>query len=340
MRNALAGVAILILALLSGGPVVADVLCKDAKVLSGKLITDICWECMLPLRVAGFAIGGGSGEAPPGATNQMLCSCEDNLGVPMPGFVTSMWEPARLIEVVRQGGCAPSLGGVSLPLGTGRFEGMNGSMSDADADDIAFMQLHYYNFPLLMMLELFIEDRCMANAIPDFDLLFMTELDPTWNNSDLAFFTHAESAATANPAAIEACAIEAMKMSTGDWPIDHMYWCLGSWGTLYPLTGQQAPVGGYNKLTAKLAARQVAAMHRRGLERKTFGEGALCDADFAPMLPKTQYRISHFWPLADANRAEKVGSLWQKLSQQKNVPGMGDDGVMVLWRYNDCCVTW
>ncbi len=321
-----------------------DPLCHDAQLLSGNLITDICWECMLPLRVAGLSVGGGSGDRPPGATNEVVCACENNLGVPVPGFVVSLWQPARVVETVRQSGCSPSLGGIRLPLSDRRRVGSHGGPSQADEEDapgeLAFMHVHYFSFPLLVLLEMFVEERCMGGSLPDFDLLFMTELDPTWNNSDLAFFTHAESAATANPAAVMACSTEALKMTGGTWPIEHMYWCLGAWGSLYPLSGHHKRLGGFGKTTAKLAAREIASMHRRGLEQKTFGEGALCQGTFAPMLPKSMYRISHYWPRPDANVAEKLGAPTERIGPSKNIPGVGEDAVMVVWKYNDCCVTF
>ena len=33
--------------------------CPDAELFSGKLITDICWGCLFPIRIAGLSIGGG-----------------------------------------------------------------------------------------------------------------------------------------------------------------------------------------------------------------------------------------------------------------------------------------
>lgn len=338
-RCALLGVLLL---LAVGQSHADDPLCRNANVLSGALISDICWECMLPLRIAGITFGSDSGEGgrPPDATGDMICACDNEFGVPMPGFVTSFWQPSRLIETVRQSGCSPSLGGIRLPLSDSRRIGVQGGSPQAQEDRLAFMHVHYYSFPLLVMMELFIEDRCMDTLIPEFDLLYMTELDPTWNNDLLAFFTHPESAITANPIAIEACAVEAMKMAGGGWPVDKMFWCLGAWGNLYPLSGAHSPTGGFGKTTAKVAARQVAALHRRGLERRTMGAGALCEAKVAPMLPKTMYKMSHFWPRPDANRSEKLGSPRPKVMPSKNIPGAGEDAVILLWRYNDCCTTW
>src|SRR5690606_33647492 len=113
----------------------ADLACPDAQVLSGRLLTDICWSCLFPIRVAGLPMG--QGPVPAGATDKSLCLCEDPLGLPRPGLVTGLWEPARLIELVRAPGCAPSLGGVRLPLGQFRRQGGHGD-GTLDTGDLAF----------------------------------------------------------------------------------------------------------------------------------------------------------------------------------------------------------
>lgn len=49
------------------------------------------------------------------------------------------------------------------------------------------MHYHYYAFPLLIMLDLFIKQTCNADGYMDLDIMYMSELDPTWNNDELAF---------------------------------------------------------------------------------------------------------------------------------------------------------
>ena len=97
----------------------ADPGCPDAELFSGKLITDICWGCLFPIRVAGLSIGGG--DRPAAASNQVVCACNDGLGIPHPGLVVSLWEPARIVELTRAPACSPALGGIRLPLGSRRL---------------------------------------------------------------------------------------------------------------------------------------------------------------------------------------------------------------------------
>lgn len=61
-------------------------------------------------------------------------------------------------------------------------------MGDMDGGDGSFMHYHYYAFPLLVMLDLFIKQTCNADGYMDLDIMYMSELDPTRNNDELAFY--------------------------------------------------------------------------------------------------------------------------------------------------------
>ena len=71
----------------------AEVGCINANLMSGKLITDICWNCVFPIRVAGIPISGSlhRDRVPDGAAKNPACICWDNLGVPRPGIPTAFW---------------------------------------------------------------------------------------------------------------------------------------------------------------------------------------------------------------------------------------------------------
>ena len=117
----------------------------------------------------------------------------------------------------------------------------------------------------------------------DFDILYLSELDPTWNSSELAFFTNPEAAWLANPVALAACLADAAAASAGT-PIDSLFWCAGTWGLLYPFSGTTPNYGSRPSETSLSAARALAALHRRGLARRTMGDDALCGAPIDPFL--------------------------------------------------------
>ena len=86
--------------------------CPDAQLLGPNLLTSICWDCIFPIRLAGATLALGAGDIPDKAANQPLCLCTDRFDVPHGGLTYGMWEPARLIELVRAPGCSPALGGI------------------------------------------------------------------------------------------------------------------------------------------------------------------------------------------------------------------------------------
>src|SRR5260363_426945 len=93
----------------------ADPGCQNAKVIGPKLITDICWSCLFPIRIAGVPISGAGGRIPEEAVKSPLCTCRDGAGLPRPGVTTSMWEPAQLVEFQRVPGCSSVLNGTHFP---------------------------------------------------------------------------------------------------------------------------------------------------------------------------------------------------------------------------------
>jgi conjugal transfer pilus assembly protein TraU len=313
----------------------ADPGCPDAELFSGKLITDVCWDCLFPVRIAGIPIGGG--RVPSKATNQIGCSCNDALGVPHPGFTLGMWEPARIVELVHSPRCSPALGGIRLPLGSRRLLGTVGN-AEGDASDGAFYNYHWYAFPLLILLDLFWDDRCNPDGYVDFDLLYLSELDPTWNSSELAFFTNPEAAFVSNPIAQSACLIDGAAATVGE-PRDELFWCAGTWGWLYPFSGHQSARGRV-KETSLWATRSLAALHRRGLARRTMGNDALCGAPIATFLPKTQYKFSMFFPVPETTRGHAIGESTLRWGMNRTIPAVGEDHLYILWRWNDCCAVF
>ncbi|MBF0391700.1 MAG: TraU family protein, partial [Alphaproteobacteria bacterium] len=68
--------------------------CPNAELLGAKLLTDICWGCMFPMWISGA--DWGSGQKPAKAAKEVLCICQDELGVPEVGIGFGMWNPARI----------------------------------------------------------------------------------------------------------------------------------------------------------------------------------------------------------------------------------------------------
>jgi len=325
----------LVLVLMYMSPVVsADPGCQDANIISGKLITDICWDCIFPIRLAGIPMTTG-GDAPPSrAVDSPLCLCQDDLGVPRPGITTSMWEPARLVEFQRVPGCSSVLNGTRFPfdrLNQGHHQ--RGGKRGAQG---TFMHYHFYAFPLLTMLDMFTNPGCIADGYIDLDMMYMSEVDPTWNNDELAFFSNPEAAAVANPLAVAACPAGAVASTAGR-PIESLFWCAGTWGLVYPLSGNQYTMSGVVKNTSLLKVKVLAALHRRGLAHRTMGEDAMCEGKIDVTFSKEMYKYTLLHPLPETDDAHVTGESTFSWGMGRTIPGIGQDLIYTIWRWNDCC---
>lgn len=308
--------------------------CPDAELLSGKLITDIPWSEIFPIYMAGAT--WGDGHIPSKAAKNPLCLCYDDWGMPEVGVGIGFWNPARIVELVRQPGCTPSLGGIVLYDGD-RLYGSPGKGDASGHADKAFYHYHEYAFPLLFMLDLFFDSSCVTDGFSEMDLLMMSELDPTWVDDELSFFQAPEAVIVADPIAVGACAVDAVAAMAAE-PVDELFWCAGNWGVLYPFVGHDTADGSLAENTSLLMARGLAVMHRRGLAWTTIGDDAECGAQIDPMFPKLQYKASTFFPLAEATDAHVIGEYTPLWGDHRKIPGAGEDVVYMVFRWQDCCM--
>lgn len=310
--------------------------CPNADIFGTGMITHVCWDCILPIRMSGVFIGGDRDDAPDGAADpKPLCLCQDNNGVYRPGTQYGMWQPARLVEVVRIPYCSPVLGGVMLQHDLTHI-GSPGYTGPDARQHMAFYQYHYFAYPLMIMLDLFIKPHCNPGGFTDMDLMYLSELDPTWNDDELAFYLNPEAAIFANPIALAACAGDAAAAAVGQ-PSSKLFWCAGSWGGLYPLTGHVRTNSSPPRTTSLIAARALAALHRRGLALQTMGNDAMCKNPIQPTLPKTQYKFEQLYPLPESNGNHWIGTPTYEWGEWRNIPAVGEDFVHLIWRWDDCC---
>jgi len=288
---------------------------------------------MYPMTIAGVKFGGGT--APKGAAPRVpICHCPDANGVPWYGFMYSSWQPARLVEVVRKPYCSPVLG--QLPVSGSRTYGGPSEHKLGEEDNtISFYNFHYFSFPLTTMLNMF--TGCSGDGYLGFDLMYLSEVDPTWNEDELAFFTNPEVTLFANPVAQAACIPDALAATVGE-PLQSLYWCAGAWGSMYPFTGSITSDQSTTQTAGLITARAIAALHRRLLARTFMGSAAMCKPLIAPTIVKGQYKISQLYPLAEANGNHWIGEPSFKWGEWRTIPGIGEDFVEMVWRWNDCCV--
>ena len=316
----------------------SDLLCPNADFWGEKMLTGICWSCLFPIRLGGFTLFDGDNGLPDGVTQETICECNTK-GLPDIGITGGAWLPARLVEVVRKPYCSPILGGTSFNQGVRLWGGRK--EVEGDGSDKTYYNFHYWAFPLYMILQLFVQNNCNAGGFRNLDMMYMSELDPTWNIDELAFFMNPEAVIFANPLAVAACTVDCAT-TTASKPLDSLFWCAGCWGNLYPFTGNIASDASPPRDTSLLTARLLSSLHRKGLAHKTYGDAALCSGQIYPMIPKQQYKLSTLFPIAEAssgNCCHWIGESTFKWGENRTIPGTGEDYVYLIWRYTDCCLT-
>ena len=222
-------------------------------------VTEVCWECIFPIKIAGITISKNPADQVDNndAASSPVCVCPTPLGIPRIGIPISFWEPARYIETVKDAYCFPSLG-FGMPNPTPGF--LDGSAiygGGSQEGSSVFRQVHFFIYPIWSLMELFIDSVCIEHS--GFDLGYMTEVDPSWNDDELALIMFPETLLFANLPAQLSCMADAVASNAGK-PLAPMYWCMGSWGSTYPITGHicehditQASLGIGARMIYKLA---------------------------------------------------------------------------------------
>ena len=310
-------------------------LCQNVPILSEKLITSVPWKELFPIRIGLAKLGSGKEPSARAKTSTGLCFCEDSAGMFHPGVTTGFWRPQRLIELTRSPGCLMALGGHKLPIVDQRRWGTLGSANIPKG--LTYLHAHVYSLPLIEMLNMFTGIGGCNSDLVDFDLINLSEVDPSWNHPDLAALLSPDLAAYANPAAMNACTADGLAALNSQ-PMDRLHWCAGSWGNLYPLSGFTSTYGHFADNTSLLATRALAKIHRIGLARKTMGEEAQCHSRITPWLPKSQYKMSMFWPEPEKHKAHWIGASAATWGMHRHPLGK-DDAMYLVWQYRDCCQT-
>ncbi len=310
-------------------------LCQSVPILSEKLISAVPWKELFPIRIGLAKLGSGKEPNHRAKAKTGLCMCEDSAGMFHPGVTTGFWRPQRLIELTRSPGCLMALGGHKLPIVDQRRWGTLGSANIPKG--LTYMHAHVYSLPLIEMLNMYTGIGGCNSDLVDFDLINLSEVDPSWNHPELAALLSPDLAAYANPAAINACTADGIAALKSQ-PMDSLHWCAGSWGSLYPLSGFTSTYGHFADNTSLLATRALAKIHRIGLGRKTVGNDAQCHSRITPWLPKSQYKMSMFWPEPEKHKAHWIGASAATWGMHRH-PLAKDDAIYLVWQYRDCCQT-
>ncbi len=301
-------------------------------------ISDVCWDCIFPINIGSIEIditNSLNANDDPGEDPPFLCVCP----APPPvfyriGLGISYWEPARISEVVRQPGCSPFLEGEVIFDADGANWG--GSSEEVDEQGIANYQVHYMQFPLLTWVGAAItEGACEVEDTSDY--LYFSELDSTWDDDEASFIFGAESVLFANPASQLACVADATTAAARNFGIDELFWCSGSQGSIFPLSGNHANHVGGIDTSLVLTHKMIFKMHRMGLGQDTSTQDAICGNQNQYLLRKTQYKTNMLYPVPYTRQCWGFGvpsALW---IMGREYPVTGEDYMHLVWRKRMCC---
>ena len=298
-------------------------------------ITDVCWSCLFPITIGHVSVFSGS--VPDNSSNPSSPVCYCNTPFPRVGISLGFWEPMALVDVTRQPFCLVNLGGIQLNMGSSFG---TGTQETASSDhNNSFYHVHWYHYPLLYWLKLIADGLCLETG--DLDIAYLTELDPTWRNDEWGFVLNPEAILFGNPISQAACAADSLAASTRG-PIDALFWCAGSQGSLYPMTGHvQEHVGGVQASTL-LTERMAFKMHREGLLWDSAGENgpALCQTYPSPFMPKSRYRyqMTNPIPTTGSGGCHPFGATTMTWGAGHEYPFSGEDFGYLVWRKRSCCM--
>lgn len=322
----------------------AQVSCRDSGLITrGKLLTDLCWTCIFPLRIMGIPLLGSPNNTPD-LLSPGICVCPSRMfpAVPAPGISFGMWLPSHVHEVTRKPFCSPLLG-ISLADFLGPAIGLTRTMHGAgqghnggDVGQASNYFWHWVKLPTGAIWDLFAATAC-TDKFPDVDIGYMSEFDPTMWDDVLAMYTHPE-ASIFEPVWAEAACIADGVVSTLRKPMPGLFFCAGTWGRMYPFTPRHdtnETIEGH----MLVATRGLAAMHRRALAHLTTGPIGICG--FAPwfVIPKQQYKFQNLWPFPQRGQAQWIGASSWRFGTFRKTPAH-EDRVLTQFTFRECCITF
>lgn len=300
-------------------------------------ITDICWSCLFPISIGPVKVNSG-GREDTANPKSIPCFCPKPPLPLVPGIPVGFWEPARLVDVTRVPFCMVSMGGLKMGKSTVGY-GVHGASGDRRSQS-SFYQVHWYVYPVIYWLELLMDFLCLEQQ--NFDVAYITELDPLWNADELSFILNPEVVLFGNPIAQAACAADCTAATAG-FPLNSLFWCGGCQGSLYPFTGNNAAHNGGIQSSLLMVERMMAKLHRELLLWGTSGTGnaEICQKYPMPIIKKSQYKTQMTYPRPTTrgpmacNPLGRTEVIW---GSGREFPYKGEDFGYLIWRKKNCCV--
>lgn len=322
---------LVLVAFLALYPQKAEAICTVEPTQLMTSLLKLCWGCMLPISLAGVQVAQGPMPDPLGSFGSPVCFCPFPPPIFVrPGVPFSYFEATRMIDSVKDPFCFVGLG-ISMPE---LVSSMKGTKGDGNDRQRTYFQSHYYIYPVLEVLGVFIDVLCLSMG-SGLDIGYITEVDPLWQDDQLSALISPEALLFANPVSNLACIADSIS-AQANVALDPLFWCKGSWGNAYPLTGN-TNTKDYVEDAASVASTMIYKMHRQLLLWGSFGQAGLCSEFPMPIWKKGAYRLQIIAPIPHpiGMAIGQSGILW---SFAKNLPSGGDNFSFILFRKKECCM--
>ncbi|MEQ1526436.1 MAG: TraU family protein [Gallionella sp.] len=303
------------------------------------LVTDICWSCSFPIVFGSGAMSlpiSTGQEDTPNTGGSPICACGLNFGIKI-----SFWEPARHVDVVRKPFCLSAMGGVKINPG---FDAPHGTQTKKDnAGMDSFYQAHWYIDPVMVLMQVLLDSPCLEQNV--FDLTYLTEFDPLWNDDEMTTILNPDSFLFGNLISQLACGADCVASTIG-FGSNTLFWCAGCQGSMYPLNGHVAAHVGGVQASGLIVSRLIAKMHREGLMSAASGDKGLCGYYPQFLMDKTNYKYQMHFPVAqdkiNGKCCQPLGRseiLWGANKEFPNTPisDGGEDFSYMIFRKRTCC---
>ena len=298
-------------------------------------ITDICWDCLFPVTLGSTEV---IPSEHPDTTNpgNPLCLCPMAVGYRI-GISFGFWEPYALVDVTRDPFCMVNLG---MKMDVGSLDSEVGGQQNGQGTVAygGFYWAHWYKYPLTYWLQILTQVACMDTG--DFDIAYLTELDPMWDDDNLTFVINPEAVLFGNPVAQASCAFDAAAASTGaTTALDSLFWCMGSQGSSYPLTGNYTAHVTNIQAATLVSEKLNFKLHRFGLTSDSVGADApaLCFQYRMGVMPKSRYRYQMVNTVPAANTCYPYGAVTAFWETGHDDLSNGQNYGFLMWRKRNCC---
>ncbi|ENF3463150.1 conjugal transfer pilus assembly protein TraU [Yersinia enterocolitica] len=292
-------------------------------------ITDICWECMFPITIGNVAVAKGK---QPDTSNPSMPIQICPMGVLYRiGLAIGYWEPMALTDVTRSPYCMVNLGGFNINIGN---VGSGSGGQENRAKPGAFYHVHWYKYPLTYWLNIITSMGCLQGG--DLDIGYLSELDPMWDSSSLSMIIQPEAILFGNTIAQGACAADAAA-SLFNKPIDALFWCAGSQGSMYPFNGYVSNEFSPLQTSLLLSERMAFKLHRQGMIMNSSGKDKeVCFEYPSPIMPKSRWRYHLVNQYPDAGQCHPLGRSVTRWEAGKNMPNDRRNFGYLFWRKRNC----